>query len=131
MKKKDYAINLIVEKATELFNLRGYWGVSMADISAACGFSKASIYHYFKTKDSLAAACVEAACKGFPLSSLYPFPPDLEKFKENSGMLISFSLQLTKSDAPLTVESFMSFYSNIFYAIEGLLLQQFLTGINK
>jgi AcrR family transcriptional regulator len=130
MKKKDYAINLIIEKATELFNLRGYWGVSMADISEACGFSKASIYHYFKTKDSLAAACVETVCKCFPLSTLYPLTSKAF-FAKNLGMLISFCRQLRKSDAPLTVEVFNSFYSNIFYASEGLLLQQFLTGINK
>ena len=130
MKKKD-RIDDIIEKATELFNSRGYFGVSISEIASACGMSKASIYSYFKTKDQLAAACVENACKSFPLCSLHPVQPDFETFKKNSGMLISFCLQLKISDAPLTTECLMSFYSNIFYAMEGLFLQQFLTGIIK
>lgn len=44
---------LILAKAAELFAQRGYAGTSMNEVAAACGLSKASLYHYFRDKYAL------------------------------------------------------------------------------
>lgn len=43
----------IFEVACRLFAQRGFDGVSMRDIAAECGISKATLYHYFPDKDSI------------------------------------------------------------------------------
>ncbi|MFM7347056.1 MAG: TetR/AcrR family transcriptional regulator [Tagaea sp.] len=37
----------LLPKLAELFRLRGYDGTSLADIGAACGLGKGSLYHFF------------------------------------------------------------------------------------
>lgn len=46
--------DLIVQQALRLFRVNGYHKTSMADIAAACGLLKGSIYHYFPSKEALA-----------------------------------------------------------------------------
>lgn len=43
----------IFQVACRLFASRGFDGVSMRDIAAECGISKATLYHYFPDKDSI------------------------------------------------------------------------------
>jgi AcrR family transcriptional regulator len=43
----------IFQVACRLFAQRGFDGVSMRDIAAECGVSKATLYHYFPDKDSI------------------------------------------------------------------------------
>jgi AcrR family transcriptional regulator len=43
----------ILRKAEQLFAARGYDGVSMREIAEACAITKANIYYYFKSKESL------------------------------------------------------------------------------
>ena len=43
----------IVSEAARLFVSRGYDGISMREIAAACGLSKAGIYYHFKDKQDL------------------------------------------------------------------------------
>lgn len=43
----------ILEEATQLFVLRGYHGVSMREISEACGVTKAALYYHFTDKSAL------------------------------------------------------------------------------
>nr|WP_314074640.1 TetR/AcrR family transcriptional regulator [uncultured Roseococcus sp.] len=43
----------IFQVACRLFAHRGFDGVSMRDIAAECGISKATLYHYFPGKDSI------------------------------------------------------------------------------
>ena len=43
----------IFQVACRLFAQRGFDGVSMRDIAAECGISKATLYHYFPDKDSI------------------------------------------------------------------------------
>lgn len=43
----------IFQVACRLFAGRGFDGVSMRDIAAECGISKATLYHYFPDKDSI------------------------------------------------------------------------------
>ncbi|MCF3111776.1 TetR/AcrR family transcriptional regulator [Niabella sp. CC-SYL272] len=47
---------LIIEKTASVFNTRGYAGTSMADLTAATGLTKGSIYGNFENKDAVALA---------------------------------------------------------------------------
>ena len=49
----------VVGRALELFRVNGYHRTSMAEISAACGLLKGSMYHYFPSKEALAVAAIE------------------------------------------------------------------------
>lgn len=48
----------IIRIATDLFLENGFSGTSMNTVAQACGMTKASLYHHFKGKDELFAACV-------------------------------------------------------------------------
>jgi len=52
-KEKKQRSNYIIDAAERLFFARGYDTVSMDDIAAEVGLSKAALYRYFKNKDSL------------------------------------------------------------------------------
>ena len=45
----------ILSRAAELFAARGFHGVSMADLGAACGISGPALYRHFPAKDALLA----------------------------------------------------------------------------
>lgn len=45
----------ILSRAAELFAMRGFHGVSMADLGAACGVSGPALYRHFPAKDALLA----------------------------------------------------------------------------
>ncbi len=58
-------VTKIVESATELFNLNGYSGTSIGDISKKAELSKGILYHYFKDKDALYLHCVTSCVETF------------------------------------------------------------------
>ncbi|HEX7716373.1 MAG TPA: helix-turn-helix domain-containing protein, partial [Marmoricola sp.] len=43
----------ILEVAAELFAERGFHGVSIADLGAACGFSGPALYKHFRSKQAI------------------------------------------------------------------------------
>ena len=43
----------ILKNSIKLFKINGYYNTSMANIAAACGLIKGSIYHHFKSKDEI------------------------------------------------------------------------------
>lgn len=45
----------ILGRAAELFAARGFHGVSMADVGAACGISGPALYRHFSSKDAMLA----------------------------------------------------------------------------
>ncbi|MDQ3615365.1 MAG: TetR/AcrR family transcriptional regulator [Actinomycetota bacterium] len=45
----------ILSTAAELFAVRGFHGVSMADLGAACGVSGPALYRHFTSKDAMLA----------------------------------------------------------------------------
>ena len=49
----------VIDAALELFRTRGYHHTSVADIAAACGLLKGSVYHYFAGKQDIAAAALD------------------------------------------------------------------------
>jgi AcrR family transcriptional regulator len=52
----------IVERAAELFAERGIAAVSVDEVLAAAGAGKGQFYHYFRSRDELAAAAVGFRC---------------------------------------------------------------------
>jgi TetR/AcrR family transcriptional regulator, transcriptional repressor for nem operon len=61
MRDSQPTIDLIIEKATPLFNKQGYRATSISDITKATGLTKGAIYGNFENKDALAVAAYEAA----------------------------------------------------------------------
>jgi TetR/AcrR family transcriptional regulator len=55
----------IESAARRLFANRGYSGTSMAEIAAAAGVSKATVFHHYRTKRALYEALVGEAFAGF------------------------------------------------------------------
>lgn len=49
----DLAKEIIAEKATELFSLKGYTRTSIDNIAKASGYSKGHIYYHYKNKEEL------------------------------------------------------------------------------
>jgi AcrR family transcriptional regulator len=52
----------IVERAAELFAERGIAATSLDEVIAAAGAGKGQFYHYFRSRDELAAAAVGLRC---------------------------------------------------------------------
>ena len=61
MKKAEITKSLIIRRAAELFNQKGYAGSSIADIMQATGLKKGGIYNHFKSKDEIALAAFDYA----------------------------------------------------------------------
>lgn len=55
----------ILCQAAPLFARKGFAGVSVNDIAAAAGTSKANVFHHFPDKQSLYLAVIAAACETF------------------------------------------------------------------
>lgn len=59
MSKAEKTRQFIVEKTAPLFNIKGYAGTSLSDMTEATGLTKGSIYGNFSNKDEVAMACLE------------------------------------------------------------------------
>lgn len=51
---------LILERAAELFARQGFPRTSIAEVSRACAFSKAWLYHYYASKEAILYAMLKA-----------------------------------------------------------------------
>ncbi|MEZ4672418.1 MAG: TetR/AcrR family transcriptional regulator [Anaerolineae bacterium] len=61
MSKGDETRQMILHRAAELFNRKGYYGASLADIMQATGLEKGGIYNHFGSKEDLALAAFDYA----------------------------------------------------------------------
>jgi len=59
MTKAEKTRNYIIEKTAPIFNMKGYAGTSLHDITAATGLTKGSIYGNFANKDEVALAAFD------------------------------------------------------------------------
>ena len=59
--KADRTRRIIIEKASGLFNRKGYHGTSMSDILKATGLAKGGVYGHFKSKEEIVAEAFEFA----------------------------------------------------------------------
>lgn len=49
----------ILDEATKIIGLRGYYGFSIQEVATACGLSVAGVLHHFKTKERLLVALLQ------------------------------------------------------------------------
>jgi len=59
MTKADETRRYIIEKAAPIFNMHGYEGTSMSQLTEAIGMTKGAIYGNFKDKDEIAREAFE------------------------------------------------------------------------
>ncbi len=59
MSKAERTRQFIVEKTAPIFNVKGYAGTSLSDMTEATGLTKGSIYGNFADKDEVALAAFE------------------------------------------------------------------------
>jgi TetR/AcrR family transcriptional repressor of nem operon len=59
MNKAERTRQFIIEKTAPIFNVKGYTGTSLSDMTEATGLTKGSIYGNFADKDEVALACFE------------------------------------------------------------------------
>lgn len=57
--RKDLIRESLLDKAAELFVLRGYANTRMQDIAEEMGLARSSLYHYFQSKDEVLQALTE------------------------------------------------------------------------
>jgi AcrR family transcriptional regulator len=60
---KEERRGAILDVAGEVFSEEGYAAASMSDIASRLGGSKGTLYNYFRNKEALFAAHVEAECQ--------------------------------------------------------------------
>jgi AcrR family transcriptional regulator len=53
----------LVLAAMDCFHAQGYLGTSLADVATAAGLAAGNVFYYFRTKEELALAVVEARCR--------------------------------------------------------------------
>src|SRR5690606_3996284 len=61
LSKGDETRQMILERAAEVFNRKGYFGASMADIMQPTGMEKGGIDNHFGSKDDLALEAFDYA----------------------------------------------------------------------
>lgn len=59
MSKAERTRQFIIEKTAPIFNMKGYAGTSLSDMTEATGLTKGSIYGNFADKDEVALACFD------------------------------------------------------------------------
>lgn len=59
MSKKAEKLEEIIAVVQQVFSKKGYYGTSILDIAEALSINKASVYHYFASKEEMAIAAVQ------------------------------------------------------------------------
>lgn len=86
MSKAEKTKLFIIEKTAPIFNMKGYAGTSMQDMTDATGLTKGSIYGNFKNKDDVALAVFEYnRAKMVAL-----FSTEISKRKTNAEKLLAY-----------------------------------------
>ncbi|HTL19158.1 MAG TPA: TetR/AcrR family transcriptional regulator [Steroidobacteraceae bacterium] len=70
MKKSDTKRQAILDTAYRLFRTQGFERTSVAEITAAVGGSKATIYSHFPSKEELFVECMMAAAENYMAGTL-------------------------------------------------------------
>jgi len=85
--------NDIIDAARELFNIYGFTKTTMTDIAGRLNMSKASLYYYFKDKETIFNALRER--------ELEQFTEEINKIVSNSNDAKSKLLEYTKKEIKL------------------------------
>ncbi|UTN02525.1 TetR/AcrR family transcriptional regulator [Flavobacterium bizetiae] len=105
MSKAEKTKQFIIEKTAPLFNMKGYSGTSISDITEATGLTKGSIYGNFENKDEVAIAAFKFNVKKLQDT----FSAEIEKQTTFKGKLLVYprlysdyyELRLTKGGCPI------------------------------
>lgn len=105
MSKAEKTKQFIIEKTAPLFNMKGYSGTSMSDITAATGLTKGSIYGNFENKDEVAIAAFKFNVKKLQDT----FAREIEKQTTFKNKLLVYprlysdyyDLRITKGGCPI------------------------------
>lgn len=63
--KSNETKKLILDKATKIFEFKGYTATSMEDIRSETNLSKGTVYYHFKNKEDLYLYCISQASISF------------------------------------------------------------------
>ena len=58
--RKELVREQLIDIAAKMFDTKGYAQTGMADIAQAIGLGRSAVYHYFRNKEEILAALVEA-----------------------------------------------------------------------
>jgi AcrR family transcriptional regulator len=61
--KRGLRVKLLLDRAAELFNLRGISATSVADLAEVLQISRASLYYYIEDREDLVFQCYMRACE--------------------------------------------------------------------
>ena len=89
----------IVETALGLFSQMGYQGVSMDAIARAHGLKKASLFHYFSTKELLGEAVLLRAREFIRGLLTADFPPDQPPYETFDAVFGRIELMISNRPA--------------------------------
>lgn len=81
----------IIDAAEVLFSEKGFAAVSLHEIAARAGVSKANIFHHFESKDGLYLAVLRSACDSVPV--LHDLTSRDTPYKERLTLLIRLHLE--------------------------------------
>lgn len=88
MSTKNNSKDVLIETASRLFRIKGYYGVGLKDIIEESGIPKGSLYHYFpKGKEQLAIAAINHT-KEIVIQKI------LELFEKIEDPIIAFQIHL-------------------------------------
>lgn len=105
MSKAERTRQFIIEQTAPIFNMKGYSGTSMSDITEATGLTKGSIYGNFENKDEVAIAAFKFNVKKLQDA----FSKEIDLQTTYKGKLLVYprlyseyaNLQVTKGGCPI------------------------------
>ncbi len=141
MPKQKVDENVIILASLKLFRKQSYYHTSMADIAAACGLQKGSLYHYFPSKEDLMKRVISTVHEFFKIkvfSIAYEKDKDpmdrLERMftaaehiflDEETGSLMGNMGVETALMIPEFAELVRMFFTDFFHAIKTIYLDKY------
>ncbi|NWH08662.1 MAG: TetR/AcrR family transcriptional regulator [Alphaproteobacteria bacterium] len=99
----------LIERLFELFRVKGYHGVSIADVSEATGLGRSSLYHYFpRGKEEMAEAVIAYARAALTRAVFTPLVSEGPLEARIDGMLSLVSQLYAGGETPCVLASLLS-----------------------
>ncbi|CAA0095530.1 HTH-type transcriptional regulator RutR [BD1-7 clade bacterium] len=120
----------ILQATFDLVTQQGYQSVSMRDVAARCGISKAAIYVYFPTKEALYNTVIQNALALRLQLIEAALTPDLPVYEQLFNVLHAvFHLTAYKSESMTSLIELSHVYAEADLAAHKLAIVQMLTDI--
>lgn len=141
MPKQKVDENVIILASLKLFRKNSYYNTSMADIAAACGLQKGSLYHYFPSKEDLMKKVISNVHEFFKVK-VFAIAYEKEKdpmdrlqrmfaasesifLDEETGSLMGNMGVETALMIPEFAELVRAFFTDFFHAIKTIYLDKY------